>query len=332
MRDVTAVVLTLGEPTTERALASVRAQTLPAADVVVVEGVRPPSAALNEGAGRVRTPFFVEVDADMVLDRTCFATLRSAIGPGVAVAAAQLRDPLAGRITGVKILRTECCTELRWRDSVIQEVDLYLRLASRGWTRTCVLVPDRRPEHRHTLGEHRPDCTLEYTYATYRELGARFRYRRDLGMLARRMRLLRRGTHPLAAAARLALGHGACTYQERQVPKAPPEAEQRALLEAVRRGEARTAPADAERLLALPPEQAAHAFAGLGRSLRATGDGRVLADWLAQLARTPVERTWVAEACLGHGALGSTPNGAAASLPAEMQRGILDAETLVPTP
>jgi hypothetical protein len=332
MSDVTAVVLTLGEPTTERALASVHAQTMQPADVVVVEGVRPLSAALNEGGSRVRTPYFVQVDADMILDPTCIATLRDAIAPGVAVAAAQLRDPIVGYITGVKILRTRCCTELGWRDSVIQEVDLYLRLTAQGWTRTCVLVPDSSPERRHTLGEHRPDYTLDYTYATYRELGARFRRRRDLGMLTRRLGLLRRSAHPMAAVARLAFGHGACTLQERQLPKSPPASGQQAVLGAVRGAAAETAPRDAELLLALPPEETADAFVVLGRSLCAVADWGALAGWLARFARTPVDQTWLAEACLGHGALDALSNGSAASLLADMRRGILDAETLAPAP
>src|SRR3954454_15548745 len=104
--DVTAVVLPLGEATTERAIASLRTQTMPPAEVVVVEGVRPPYAALNRGASQVQTPFFVEVNADMVLDPTCFETLRSAVRTGLGIVVGQLRDPLvAGAVTGIKLFR-----------------------------------------------------------------------------------------------------------------------------------------------------------------------------------------------------------------------------------
>ena len=51
--DVTAVVLSVGEPYTERALASVQRQVPAAADVVIVRGTVPFHRALNAGAGRV---------------------------------------------------------------------------------------------------------------------------------------------------------------------------------------------------------------------------------------------------------------------------------------
>ena len=51
-------------------------QTLPVADTIVVRGVSPFHCALNAGAAQVRTPFFVQVDADMTFDDTCLEDVR----------------------------------------------------------------------------------------------------------------------------------------------------------------------------------------------------------------------------------------------------------------
>lgn len=57
--DVGAVLLTLGEPTTGRALASLRCQSAPPRQPVIVDGVTPFHAALNEApsASRRRSSF-----------------------------------------------------------------------------------------------------------------------------------------------------------------------------------------------------------------------------------------------------------------------------------
>lgn len=100
MRDVTAVVLSIGEPYTERALASLRRQTLTAAETIVVRDVSPFHCALNKGAAQVRTPFFLHVDADMVLDENCIAALRPLMTDRVGMVQGRLRDPRAERSPG----------------------------------------------------------------------------------------------------------------------------------------------------------------------------------------------------------------------------------------
>ncbi len=52
MSDVSAVVLTLGEPHTGRALESITRQTLPPAEVIVIEGVSPFFRAMNRAPAR----------------------------------------------------------------------------------------------------------------------------------------------------------------------------------------------------------------------------------------------------------------------------------------
>src|SRR5919198_180508 len=105
MGDVGAVVLTLGESTTARAVACLRAQTLPIEQVAVVEGVTPFHRALSAGVDAVSTPFFLQVDADMVLDRDCAAQLRATMAPTVGIVAGSLRDPLMRKVGAIKLFR-----------------------------------------------------------------------------------------------------------------------------------------------------------------------------------------------------------------------------------
>src|SRR5262249_15375726 len=130
--DVTALVLSIGEAYTERAIASVRRQTRPAADIVVVRGIHPFHRALNEGARRVHTPFFVQVDADMVLDATCIADLRACIADGVGIVVGHLRDPLQRRTVGIKLFRTCCFEAVQFMDSLSPDTDFGAVLEARG--------------------------------------------------------------------------------------------------------------------------------------------------------------------------------------------------------
>lgn len=62
-RDVTAVMLSIGEPFVSRTPASL-ARPTPPVDVVRVEGISPFHRALNAGVARVRSALLVHVDAD----------------------------------------------------------------------------------------------------------------------------------------------------------------------------------------------------------------------------------------------------------------------------
>src|SRR2546421_1670235 len=156
--DVTAVVLTLGEPTTRRALAALGAQTLPFEECVIVEGVAPFHRALNTGAASVTTPFFVQVDADMILEPECCAVLRRRMTPEVGIAVGALRDPLMGPIAGVKMYRRECFREMQLRDTAAPEIDFWLALGEPGWQ--TLRVPGK------PVAAHRPASHPDYVSAT----------------------------------------------------------------------------------------------------------------------------------------------------------------------
>ncbi|AHG88406.1 glycosyl transferase family 2 [Gemmatirosa kalamazoonensis] len=209
--DVTVVLLTLGEASADRARESVRRQTAAPAAVVEVRDVRPFHRALNEGVSRVRTPLLLQLDADMTLDARCVETLRAAMhaDPAVGVAVAFLRDPLVGRVSGVKMFRRACFDAAPFRDSVSPDTDFLAEIRRAGWRDVYVLdfAGDDRGRW-HTLGTHEPAYDARYTYAKYLLEGARHRHHRDASALRWHLGELRRSRHPQATLARVAMVHG----------------------------------------------------------------------------------------------------------------------------
>ncbi len=214
---VAAVVLSLGEPSTARALASVRRQTARVAEVHVVEGMRPFHRALNEGARRVRAPFFVQVDADMVLDEDCVEGLRASAVDRVAVVVGHLRDPLNVRVEGVKLFRTECFAAGGLPDSVSPDTDFVLGLQGRGWHTIWALRFDRAPALWHTFGEHAPAYEPLYTYGKFSLEGRRWRYRGNAAALRDQLARLHASPHPAALLAEIALAQGLFLDGERDM-------------------------------------------------------------------------------------------------------------------
>ena len=248
MSDITVVVLSIGETYTDRAIASVRRQTLPAADTIVVRDVSPFHCALNAGAAQVRTPFFVQVDADMILDDTCFEELRARIADGVGLVSGLLRDPLVGRAHGVRLYRTECFEHVQIRDSISPDMDFGIDIARHGWVRLHALkYQGEWPGHWHTFGEHRPDYNPHYTFCKFLLSGVRSRYRRHQGRVCMIFRQLRNSDHSAATIALIATAHGLFLREQRDllVPyQRTPEFEWLEAFLAARGGDAAGAEAD----------------------------------------------------------------------------------------
>ena len=285
--DVSAVLLTMGETTTERALASIERQTLHPAETIVVEGVTPFSAAIAAAVERVRTPYFVQVDADMILDDTCFERLRRGMSDGVAIACGGLRDPLLGTIGAVKLFRRECFELVSMPASVSPDVDFWRALQSRGWLTLFVLTGDASL---HTFGEHRPDWNSEQTYATYHLLGCRYRRLRNRGGTLWRLGALRRSRHPLSTLARYALCTGLFYEETRDVAKSSVPID-RPLVEAL--AGAPTMPPGAD--------TADDDWFGVGRSLGERRAYEQLVRHLRGLAGTSIRATWGTEVSLCFG-------------------------------
>jgi hypothetical protein len=310
--DVTAVVLTVGEGTTERAITSAQRQTLPPSEILVVEGVTPFCRALNFAASRVPTPFFVQLDADMVLDQDCLQGLMAHMRPEVGATVGPLRDPLIGNVAGVKLFRRACFDRDQVPNSISPDTDFLARIEGRDWQTLHVLKRWREGSGSHTFGEHRPDYTSEYTFATYYLLGTRYRYLRDVRGLTWRLDRLGRSRHPSAVIARIAIGHGLFLAREDAVPKSIALTEGLEFLEGFLKtgGEYPAADGEAASCLTLPaPEMLERSF-GLGTALRDASAYPALERCIRILQEARTSTSWVAEVGLYHGLLSGRGVGA----------------------
>jgi hypothetical protein len=302
--EVSAVVLSVGEPYTQRAIESLGAQTVPIKKVVVVENVSPFSRAVNQGAGQVETPFFAQVDADMILDPGCVETLLGAVRDDTAIVVGELRDALAGRAVGVKLFRTSCFQQARMPDSIAQDTDFAAHLERRGWRVVYVVGADG---DRPALGEHRPDYTPGYTYRKLLVEGARLRHRAARHGLFWRMGTLEDSAHPLATLAQLALGHGFFLRSDRDELRPAADDPRAAWLVALLANDHRRHDV-VEPLLPLTRHlqlrEVFDRFVAAGPALGQAGAGGTVRDLFAELVGS--RRNWralVAKVALGHGLL-----------------------------
>ena len=300
MSDVTAVALSMGERTAARARASIERQTRPPCAVVTVEGVSPYHEAFNQAVSQVSSEFIVGVDADMVLDANCFRDLRSCATDRIALVVGHLRDPLLGRIQGVKLIRTETIHEQGYPDSISSDVDFANTLPGRGWS--VVYALNAVHPTPHTFGEHRPDYSPRYTFGRFYVQGARHRYRGALASLQELTYRLAHSEHPCASIAVLAAAHGAFRQQrhdERQPYVDNPEF--RALQPFL---EGATIPGVASRP---PPSESAdletiyRGFLRYGRTLRSKSVFQVFEEQMLRLARNLAPEAWIALLGLCHG-------------------------------
>ncbi|MBI3801863.1 MAG: glycosyltransferase family 2 protein [Deltaproteobacteria bacterium] len=218
MSDVTALVLSIGEDYTERAIASVRRQTLPVAEIIVVQGISPFYRALNSGAARVRTEFFIQVDADMILDDTCVETFRNCVSDEVGIVVGHLQDPLLGRIVGIKLFRTQCFDRVQLRESTSPETNFVLDLRQEGWAIVSALkCQEDSSAGPYVFGEHRPAYTPYYTFCKYMREGAKARYRKAGGGFRSVFRQLQTSGHDVAMIAIIAAAHGIFVQDDRDL-------------------------------------------------------------------------------------------------------------------
>ncbi len=305
---MSAVVLSIGEPFTARALTSVTSQTLPVEEVILVENVSPFSRAMNEGARRVRTTFFVQVDADMILDSTCVEALRAEVLEDTGIVVGELRDPLLGQVVGVKLFRAECFKQVHFRDSITPDTDFGADIGRVGWKTLYVgLHEEDAGAPPRTFGEHRPAYTPEYTYQKHLLEGCRLRYRGARWGLRWRFGRLAESAHPLAVLAQIALAHGIFLPTERDqlMPwtDEPEAARLMALLGSDRRFDAAAAdlfPLNRHHRLG----EVFDRFARAGHALARADAGATIGDTLAAVSGT--QHAWpglVAKIALCHGIL-----------------------------
>lgn len=217
---MTALVLSRGEPYLSRALESLAQQSWQPGEVLRVDGVSPFCQAFNQGVSQVTTPFLLQVDADMILDRHCLERLRGAIQPRSGLIYASLRDDLMGEVVGIKLMRTHLLQRFPLPDSISTEVDWVRTIETQGWESQRL---------NETLGRHQPDYTPEYTFIKFARWSASYRALRDLGGLRWHVRELLARRHPARFWALAGLAEGLSranhTYALGREP-APPDLKQ----------------------------------------------------------------------------------------------------------
>ena len=220
--DVSAVVLTRGEATTQAAIDCLHRQSLPPADIIVVRDVAPFHKAMNFGARQVKTRFFIQVDADMLLDRDCVAMLRNGVRGDTGIVIGRLRDALIGQVVGAKLFRTRCFEQARFRDSISPDTDFYDEIAQAGWETVYVGALVTSGTHPWiTFGEHRPAYTRPYTYRKFTLEGCRYRYLGNLGGFRWSFDRLTDSAHPSALTAQIALARGVFLERNRDLLGVP---------------------------------------------------------------------------------------------------------------
>lgn len=279
--DVTAIILTTGEATTAEAVACIRRQSVPVADIVEVSGIRPFHKALNHGASQVKTPYFLQVDADMLLDPDCVGALRTAMQDDVGIAVGQLRDAMMGAVVGIKLFRTACFEHRAMPDSISPDTDFVEAIAASGWRTVYVGKQDADPR---TFGEHRPDYQPPYVFRKFMMEGQRYRHRAAPGGLRWQYDRLKRSPHPYALLARVALAAGVLEMAEGDALGRPGDVSEAGVIERLLNTAAPTGVPALPSLEGTTAERFAAAWA-----IGAKGGTGAFLSWLAAFETLPDE-------------------------------------------
>jgi len=307
MSDTTAVVLTIGEEYTARAIDSVMRQSVPPEEIIRVENVAPFHKAINLGASRVKTEFCVQVDADMILDDCCFASLRSCMEPSVGIVVGHLRDPLVERACGVKMFRRACFDRVSFKDTISPDTDFSADIQRHDWSTIYALRfgDQADPSLWHTFGKHEPDYTGSYTFTKHLLQGRRYRYRQDLEGLRWHMGQLARSRHSVSLLAEIALAHGFFLEGNQDLLRPDSVSEDSKPLERFLDGGGRCQVQNIEsgRFSSRRPRTVFEEAYKLGNELRRQGASRTFKSYMDALNRGVLPWAWIAKIGLCHGLL-----------------------------
>ena len=156
-------------------MAHLRSQTVER-PIEIINRVAPMSAALQQMHARCRTPYYVQVDEDMILFPEAIATLERLIRespPQVALACATLWDCDTERsIYGVKIYRHAIVRQFPYENTLSCEVRQLDRIYAAGFTALLLPFGDRST----CLGEHGKHYTPETIFKRWQRM---FQKRRE---------------------------------------------------------------------------------------------------------------------------------------------------------
>jgi hypothetical protein len=175
---VTVFVTTVGAPTFDDCLRHLREQDCEFR-LVVLDDVAPPSAALQRMVDSCETPFYVQVDEDMLLRSHAVRTLYrhiSAGHPRVGMVVGSLYDVhLERAIHEVKIFRHEAVRHCRIEGTEDWVVALRQALKRSGHVILPMSLADVTASSPDVLGLHGTRWTPASIYARYADLGRRWR-------------------------------------------------------------------------------------------------------------------------------------------------------------
>lgn len=174
-REVTVFVTTVGAPTAQACLERLRQQDC-TFQLQIIDHVAPMNEAFQRMLDECRTPYYVQVDEDMLLHPHAIRTLYERIisaAPNVAIFAADLYDVHLQRcISGIKIFRHEIVRRYPFEASDGFEKAQVTRLAADGYLFHHT-APEREPVAGRTLGLHGTQWTVETIYERYLTLARR---------------------------------------------------------------------------------------------------------------------------------------------------------------
>lgn len=179
--ELTVFVLTVGAPTFPECLRRLEAQDCRFRRQVI-DHVAPMSRALQAMLDRCETPYFVQVDEDMLLYphavRTLHARLRAA-PPAAAILTCHLLDRHAARVIyGLKIYRHAIVRAYPYRDVEACEYDQIRRFTADGFVDMRLPLDDHFAPSELTLGEHGAQWTPHAVFERYRTLETKIRRHR----------------------------------------------------------------------------------------------------------------------------------------------------------
>ena len=161
----TVFILTVGEQTFQACQASIDQQSGVAFRTEIIRDVCPFSAAAQEMITRCMTPYFIQVDEDMILNPDAVSRMEQAMmqAPAeVGMICFHLYDEdRESPIQGIKIYRTELMKRLMFRDLKASEMNLLDQMGEQGirW----ILHPD-------VLGRHGTQYTPDTIYRRYKTM------------------------------------------------------------------------------------------------------------------------------------------------------------------
>lgn len=308
MSDITAVVLTIGEETTQRALDSLKRQTVLPEEIIVIRDVTPFHKALNLGASKVQTEFFIQVDSDMILDENCLEDLRGHMieDNNLGIVVGPLRDTLVELISGVKMFRKKCFEKIQFKNSVSPDTDFYNDIEKYGWK--CIYVLNLRYSVAsngfcYTFGEHNPVYTPLYTYSKHYILGRRYRYRKDLEGLTWRFRELQNSNDGIQLIAQIGMAHGIFSKETKDLLKPYSRNQDFDVLENFSRskGNSDIESSDILPFLTLEPKKVFEEFYKLGIGLRRSNSFSALERCMNILGKGHGGSSCIAKVGLCHG-------------------------------